>query len=97
MNIKKIKIDKNTNFYSCEHDLNRAPRPLGSFYPLEKKINNKFVIFNDQNLRIIKQREIPVNESVVFKKKESKSSLKTIRYIRNDSGKIRHFTPAAQE
>jgi Mitochondrial ribosomal protein (VAR1) len=97
MNIKKIKIDKNTNFYSREHDLSRAPVPLGSFYPLEKKIDNKFVIFNDQNYQIFKKKNFSLNESVVFKKKESKSTLKTIRYIRNDSGKIRHFTPAAQE
>lgn len=34
-------------------------------------------------------------ESIIFKKK--KSSIKTISYINNDTGKMRHFTPAAQE
>jgi Mitochondrial ribosomal protein (VAR1) len=35
------------------------------------------------------------NEPFIFNKKVSK--IKTIRYIDNDSGKMRHFTPAAQE
>lgn len=35
------------------------------------------------------------NESLIFKKK--KSPIKTISYINNDTGKMRHFTPAAQE
>ena len=34
-------------------------------------------------------------ESLIFKKK--KSPIKTISYINNDTGKMRHFTPAAQE
>ena len=34
-------------------------------------------------------------ESLIFRKK--KSPIKTITYMNNDSGKTRHFTPAAQE
>lgn len=34
-------------------------------------------------------------ESLIFNKK--KSPIKTISYMNNDSGKVRHFTPAAQE
>ena len=34
-------------------------------------------------------------ESLIFKKK--KSPIKIISYINNDTGKMKHFTPAAQE
>jgi len=91
MNIKKIKINPITNFNYCKDDLFVAPRSL------EKRIGNKFVKLNDENLSLVKQIKISDNESVVLKKKESKFTLKTLRYLRNDSGKMRHFTPAAQE
>lgn len=62
---------------------------------LEKKVSKKPIIFKAKKNLIIKSREISVNEPIIFRKKES--PIKTIRYIRNDTGKIRHFTPAAQE
>ena len=53
------------------------------------------IIFKAKKNLIIKSRKISVNEPIIFRKKGS--PIKTIRYIRNDTGKIRHFTPAAQE
>ena len=43
----------------------------------------------------IKTNKIGFNEPLIFKKKES--PIKTLRYINNDTGKMRHFTPGAQE
>jgi hypothetical protein len=43
----------------------------------------------------IKAKKIGFNEPLIFKKKES--PIKTLRYINNDTGKMRHFTPGAQE
>ena len=43
----------------------------------------------------IKAKKIGFNEPLIFKKKES--PIKTLRYINNDTGKMKHFTPGAQE
>jgi Mitochondrial ribosomal protein (VAR1) len=43
----------------------------------------------------IKTKKIGSNEPLIFKKK--KSPIKTLRYIKNDTGKMKHFTPGAQE
>ena len=43
----------------------------------------------------IKAKKIGFNEPIIFKKKES--PIKTLRYINNDTGKMKHFTPGAQE
>jgi hypothetical protein len=37
------------------------------------------------------------NTPTIFIKKLKKSSIKKINYISNDAGKVKHFTPAAQE
>lgn len=62
---------------------------------LEKKVYKRSIVFKAKKNLIIKSRKVSVNEPIIFKKKGS--PIKTIRYIRNDTGKIRHFTPAAQE
>ena len=59
--------------------------------PFIKNINKGFIDYK----KAIKIKKNSYNESFIFKKKESK--IKTIRYMDNDSGKMRHFTPAAQE
>jgi len=48
----------------------------------------------DHKLAILPKTSETV-EPFIFKKK--KSPIKNISYIQNDSGKMRHFTPAAQE
>ncbi len=50
------------------------------------------IIFKDIK---IKEKNTFFNEPFIFKKKES--LVKTLRYINNDTGKMRHFTPGAQE
>lgn len=37
------------------------------------------------------------NTPVIFNKKLNKSNIKKLDYIVTDTGRIRHFTPAAQE
>ena len=42
----------------------------------------------------------PVNTSnipLIFKKKQKRSFIKSLNYIKNDTGKMRHYPPAAQE
>jgi hypothetical protein len=92
MKSKQIKIDEN-NKPKWEGD--GFIKPLNTFHPLQNKIYNRNVLFNNKYLTNIKQRKISLNEPVIFKKKES--PIKTMRYIENDTGKMRHFTPAAQE
>jgi len=58
----------------------------------EKKIYKRPIIFKDIK---IKEKNTFFNEPFIFKKKES--PVKTLRYINNDTGKMRHFTPGAQE
>ena len=62
---------------------------------IQKKALKRPIIFKAKKNLIIKSRKISVNEPIIFRKKGS--TIKTIQYIRNDTGKIRHFTPAAQE
>jgi len=39
----------------------------------------------------------PINTPLIFKKKQKRSLIKTLDYIHSDTGKIRHYPPAAQE
>ncbi len=51
-------------------------------------------------LNILPSKEVKNNdlgEPFIHKQKKSVSPIKTIKYINNDTGKTRHFTPAAQE
>ena len=71
-------------------------KQINSFFHAEKKIYNRSIMFNDKEMFKIKEKKTTsLNEPLIFKK--NKSSIKTIRYINNDTGKMRHFTPAAQE
>ena len=90
MKSQQIKIDENN-----KPKRDGLIKPLNIFYPLQNKIYNRNVIFNDKYVTNIKQSKITHNEPIIFKKKES--PIKTMRLIGNDTGKIRHFTPAAQE
>jgi len=47
------------------------------------------------NKAIILQNNQTINEPLIFRKK--KSPIKTLRYVKNDTGKMKHFTPGAQE
>jgi hypothetical protein len=63
--------------------------------------NIKKGFFDTKNLLVKRaslgtfEKNYSSNEPFIFNKKESK--IKTIRYIDNDRGKMRHFTPAVQE
>ena len=48
-----------------------------------------------ENLNINLDKDI--NTPVIFNKKLNKSNLRKLNYIYADSGKVKHFTPAAQE
>jgi len=50
-----------------------------------------------ENLNTNLSKEFNTNTPVIFNKKLNKSSLKKLDYIYTDSGKIKHYTPAAQE
>jgi predicted ribosome-associated RNA-binding protein Tma20 len=70
-------------------------KQINSFYTTDRKVKRP-IIFNDREMIKIKDKKITsLNEPLIFKK--NKSLIKTIRYINNDTGKMRHFTPAAQE
>jgi len=43
------------------------------------------------------KKETSFNEPFIFKTNKKKSSIKTLRYINNDTGITKHYTPAAQE
>lgn len=69
-------------------------KEINSLYTTSKKVNRP-IIFNDKEIIKIKEKKTSLNEPLIFKK--NKSPIKTIRYINNDTGKMRHFIPAAQE
>ena len=50
-----------------------------------------------ENLNTNLSKEFNINTPVIFNKKLNKSNLKKLDYIYTDSGKIKHYTPAAQE
>lgn len=50
-----------------------------------------------ENLNTNLSKEFNRNTPVIFNKKLNKSNLKKLDYIYTDSGKIKHYTPAAQE
>ena len=58
----------------------------------EFKSFNKKEILNNKSIKLLSSEQVKP-----FILKTNKSPIKTISYIKNDSGKIRHFTPAAQE
>jgi hypothetical protein len=48
-------------------------------------------------LKILKKYTLENNAPLLLKKKTKNIIIKPLTYIRNDTGKSRHFTPAAQE
>lgn len=50
-----------------------------------------------ENLNLKLSKDFDKNTPVIFNKKLNKSNLTKLDYVYADSGKIRHFTPAAQE
>ena len=69
-------------------------KEIKSFYTTGQKVKRP-IISMDKEMIKIKEKKKSFNEPLIFKK--NKSSIKTIRYINNDTGKMRHFIPAAQE
>lgn len=92
MNNKQLQNNKHKQFSNI---IDLAIKPLSSFYPLKDKISKKSFVFNDEKIIKVEQKKAFINKPIILKKKES--SIKVIRYINNDTGKMRHFTPAAQE
>jgi predicted ribosome-associated RNA-binding protein Tma20 len=70
-------------------------KQINSFYTTGKKVNRSILFKNKEMIKIKDKKITSLNEPLIFKK--NKSLIKTIRYINNDTGKMRHFTPAAQE
>jgi hypothetical protein len=50
-----------------------------------------------ENLNTNLSKEFNIKTPVIFNKKLNKSNFKKLDYIYTDSGKIKHYTPAAQE
>jgi hypothetical protein len=48
-------------------------------------------------LKTLKKYTLENNAPLLLKKKTKNIIIKPLTYIRNDTGKSRHFTPAAQE
>jgi hypothetical protein len=69
-------------------------KQINSFYTTGKKVSRS-IILKDKEMLKIKEKKTSLSEPLIFKK--NKSSIKTIKYINNDTGKMRHFIPAAQE
>jgi hypothetical protein len=55
-------------------------------------MNTKTQIFYNEN-----KNNIDNNVPIIFNKKSKKIVFKPLTYVNNDTGKTRHFTPAAQE
>jgi hypothetical protein len=86
---KQLLINKNDIKYP---NISSLPIAVINSKTVEKKIYKRPIIFNKE----IKIKENAFfSEPFIFKKKES--PVKTLRYINNDTGKMRHFTPGAQE
>ena len=58
-----------------------------------KKYNKPIILKSNQILNI--EKESFINKPFIVKIK--KSPIKTLRYINNDTGRMKHFTPGAQE
>jgi hypothetical protein len=50
---------------------------------------------SDLSLNTIKK--LNYNTPIIFNKKLNKTKIKNLEYIYDDTGKVRHFTPASQE
>jgi hypothetical protein len=57
-----------------------------------KKIEKTQLSFNE-----LKNLNLNYNTPILFNKKSKNIVIKPLTYIRSDTGKTRHFTPAAQE
>lgn len=44
-----------------------------------------------------KSKSIDYNTPVIFNKRLNKSNIRKLDYIFNDTGRVKHFPPAAQE
>ena len=89
MNKKEILMKKNTQ----DSNINLSITAINSFKFEGKKIN-RFNMLNNKEITKIEEKTC-LNEPFIFKKNES--LVKNLRYINNDTGKMRHFTPGAQE
>ena len=86
-----LKMGKNNIQYS--KDISVFYTPVNSKNRVSNKKYNKSIVL--ENNQIIRTKMRGFNEPLIFKKKES--PIKTLRYINNDTGKMKHFTPGAQE
>jgi hypothetical protein len=94
MNKKQLLTDINNTQYSNIPNLAITT----NYFTGEKEICKIASINNYKEIKVIKKEEnSSLNGPIIFNKKKKESSIKTIRYINNDTGKTRHFTPVAQE
>jgi len=62
-----------------------------------KIIKNKHIKKTQLTFNKLKRYNIENNTPLLLKKKSKNKIIKPLTYIRSDTGKMRHFTPAAQE
>lgn len=86
--MNNIKTDKN----NVQNSISVLYRPVGFKNRVLNRKYNKPIWGDNQ---IIETKKVLIDEPLIFNKKES--PIKPLRYINNDTGKMRHFTPGAQE
>jgi hypothetical protein len=82
------KITKIMNKKELKIDINKAEHYKKNLF------NTAINSFNEESI-LIKGKNLDINQPNIFKK--NISNIKTIRHINNDTGKVKHFTPASQE
>jgi Mitochondrial ribosomal protein (VAR1) len=87
--MNNIKTDKNNVQNS---NISVLYRPVGFKNRVLNRKYNKPIWGDNQ---IIETKKVLIDEPLIFNKMES--PIKPLRYINNDTGKMRHFTPGAQE
>lgn len=82
---------QNRKEFKCSFSSRCACMLYASHGVYEASTDKKYIVDKSTILPNTKQ----IVKPFIFKK--NKSPINTISYISNDSGKMRHFTPAAQE
>jgi hypothetical protein len=86
-----LKTEKNNNVQNLKN-ISVLYKPVGFKNRVLDRKYNKLILGNNQ---IIETKKVFIDEPLIFKRKES--PIKILRYINNDTGKMKHFTPGAQE
>jgi hypothetical protein len=92
-----------TNPYLKYND-HRIPGLQAEINELTKKAKHCYAVGEDAAAQINKAKDgtkldlpVELKTPIIFNKKQNKSRIKYLEYINSDTGKARHFPPAAQE